>query len=109
MKKYSLFLLVLCLAMPLMAQRGRSLPVPDYSYCGYKASESSIPMVAIKAVVPATKEDATQNIQAALDYVSSLPMNEDGFRGAVLWKKAGIAFPTLCGSRLPAWCCEAAA
>lgn len=87
MKKYSLFLLVLCLAMPLMAQRGRSLPLPDYSYCGYKASESSIPMVEIKAVVPATKEDATQNIQAALDYVSSLPMNEDGFRGAVLLEK----------------------
>ncbi|MEO6230540.1 MAG: DUF6298 domain-containing protein [Ferruginibacter sp.] len=61
--------------------------IPDFSYCGYKASEQSIPTVAVKVVVPVTKGDATLRIQTALDYVSSLPMDANGFRGAVLLQK----------------------
>ncbi|UFH52663.1 DUF6298 domain-containing protein [Spirosoma sp. KNUC1025] len=61
--------------------------IPDFSYCGYKAGEEAIPNVAIKVVVPARKGDATRRIQAALDYVASLPLNSDGFRGAVLLDK----------------------
>ena len=87
MKRYSLLILSLLLSLSVAAQRGRQLPLPDYSYCGYQASEAAIPMLPIKAVVPATDQDATASIQAALDYVASLPLDEQGFRGAVLLEK----------------------
>lgn len=61
--------------------------VPDYSYCGYRASEAAIPDVKVKIVVPLIKGDATSEIQRAIDHVSSLPPDKDGFRGAVLLEK----------------------
>jgi len=61
--------------------------IPDFSYCGYKAGEQTIPDVAIKVKVPFRKGDATRRIQAALDYVATLPIGADGFRGAVLLEK----------------------
>jgi hypothetical protein len=61
--------------------------IPDFSYCGYKASEQPIPTVLVKVVVPVTKGDATLRIQSALDYVASLPVDANGFRGAVLLQK----------------------
>ncbi|MBV4357646.1 DUF6298 domain-containing protein [Pinibacter aurantiacus] len=61
--------------------------VPDFSYCGYMASEKEIPTVAVKVVVPVKAGDATVRIQAALDYVASLPFDNNGFRGAVLLEK----------------------
>lgn len=61
--------------------------IPDFSYCGYKASEQAIPLVDVKVVVPIAKGDATLRIQSALDYVASLPLNANGFRGAVLLQK----------------------
>jgi len=61
--------------------------IPDFSYCGYKASDHSIPSIDIKMVVPPIKGDATLRIQSALDYVGALPLDENGFRGAVLLQK----------------------
>jgi hypothetical protein len=61
--------------------------IPDFSYCGYKASEQPIPTVSVKVIVPVAKGDATLRIQSALDYVASLPLDENGFRGAVLLQK----------------------
>lgn len=61
--------------------------IPDFSYCGYKASEEPIPTIPIKVVVPVTKGDATLRIQSALDHVASLPADANGFRGAVLLQK----------------------
>jgi len=61
--------------------------VPDFSYCGYMASELPIPDVPVKVIVPAMKGDATEKIQSAIDYVSSLPFDKQGFRGAVLLEK----------------------
>jgi hypothetical protein len=58
--------------------------IPDFSFCGYKASEKPIPNVAVKIVVPLSKGNATKRIQAALDCVAALPQDENGFRGAVL-------------------------
>ncbi len=58
--------------------------VPDYSYCGYRASESTIPFIEVKVVVPVVEGDATKRIQSAIDYVASLPLQTDGFKGAVL-------------------------
>jgi hypothetical protein len=61
--------------------------IPDFSYCGYMASEQSIPDVPVRVVVPVTKGDATLPVQAALDYVAGLPADKQGIRGAVLLQK----------------------
>ncbi|WP_297088188.1 DUF6298 domain-containing protein [uncultured Draconibacterium sp.] len=58
--------------------------IPDYSFCGYKASNEKIPQVPVKVVVPAQKADATEAIQKAIDYMASLPVLENGFRGTIL-------------------------
>ena len=49
--------------------------IPDFSYCGYKASEQPIPTIPVRVVVPVAKGDATLRIQSALDHVASLPMD----------------------------------
>lgn len=61
----------------------------DFSFCGYMASEQEIDEVAVKVFVPWQKEDATLIIQRAIDHVGSLPLDENGFRGAV-WLDKGI-------------------
>ncbi|MCD8186230.1 MAG: DUF6298 domain-containing protein, partial [Rikenellaceae bacterium] len=58
--------------------------VPDYSYAGYELSEKKIPLVPNKIFVQSVEGDATELIQSAIDYVSSLPSDASGFRGAVL-------------------------
>ena len=59
----------------------------DFSYCGYKASENSIPNVPVRVTVPEKEGDATIRIQSALDYVASLMPDKEGFRGAILLGK----------------------
>jgi hypothetical protein len=61
--------------------------IPDYSYCGYKASEQEIPTVPVKVVVLVKPGDATSRIQAAINYVSTLSADKNGFRGTVLLNK----------------------
>ncbi|SFE17029.1 hypothetical protein SAMN05518672_104746 [Chitinophaga sp. CF118] len=56
--------------------------IPDFSYCGYMAGEVPIPDVPVRVRVPVMNGDATVRIQAAIDYVSSLPVG-----GAVLLDK----------------------
>ena len=56
----------------------------DFSYCGYKAGAEAVPSVPVRVVVPLLKGDATHRIQSAINYVASLPVDENGFRGAVL-------------------------
>ncbi len=82
-------------SLPLYVERGKIIytpdslgnNIPDFSYCGYKASQQSIPVVEVKVVVPVAKGDATLRIQSALDYVAGLPIDANGFRGAVLLQK----------------------
>ena len=57
--------------------------VPDFSWCGYMAAERSIPLVPARIRVPVIEGDATLRIQSAIDYVASLPVDSNGFRGAV--------------------------
>ncbi|MCH5597786.1 hypothetical protein [Niabella ginsengisoli] len=82
--------------LPVVIERGKVIynadtvtgdRVPDYSYCGYKASNEEIPMVRVKAVVPLVKGDATGTIQSAIDKVAAMPLDKNGFRGAVLLSK----------------------
>ncbi len=61
--------------------------IPDFSYAGYCAAEEEIPFVPVKVRVPVRAGDATAAIQAAIDYVASLPAGADGFKGTVLLEK----------------------
>lgn len=58
--------------------------IPDFSYAGYQGGNTSIPEAQVRIVVPIPEGDATSHIQAAIDYVSQLPRDEQGLRGAVL-------------------------
>lgn len=72
------------------ANRGQSNAVnrlPDFSYAGYRRGGVAIPTIAVKATVSSGAGDDRARIQAAIDKVSSLPVDADGFRGTVLLKK----------------------
>ncbi|WP_291036186.1 DUF6298 domain-containing protein [Dyadobacter sp. 50-39] len=58
--------------------------IVDFSYAGYMAGAQGIPDAPIRVTVPARAGDATARIQAAIDYVGTLPLDENGLRGAVL-------------------------
>lgn len=61
--------------------------IPDFSFCGYRSSNSDIPLVPVVAVVRPMQGDATATIQGAIDYVAALPLQSNGFRGAILIEK----------------------
>lgn len=61
--------------------------IPDFSHAGYQGGGIPLPDVPVRlTVAPVAGEDGTR-IQAALDYVSQLPADTRGFRGAVLLGK----------------------
>ncbi|MET8630015.1 peptidoglycan-binding protein [Kitasatospora sp. NPDC004669] len=59
--------------------------IPDYSYAGYQGGGVALPTnVPVKATVPAPGgQDDTAAVQAAINQVSALPLDANGFRGAV--------------------------
>ncbi len=61
--------------------------IPDFSYAGYMAGNSDIPTASAKVFVAPVPGDNTARIQAAIDYVSALPLDSHGLRGAVLLQK----------------------
>jgi hypothetical protein len=61
--------------------------IPDFSYCGFAGGGVALPAVAAAVTVDPVEGDMTATIQAALDQVAALPLNEAGFRGAVLLKR----------------------
>jgi hypothetical protein len=65
--------------------------IPDFSNCGYGGGGVPILDVPVKATVEPGADDAGARIQAAIDAVSKLPADTDGFRGAVLLKKGKYA------------------
>jgi len=58
--------------------------VPDFSHCGFAGGDRPIPDAPIRIVVPPAQGDSTARIQRAIDYVSRLPLDTSGLRGAVL-------------------------
>ncbi len=63
--------------------------IPDFSNCGYMGGGVAIPLVPVKIVLspdPDSKDDLSR-IQDAIDRVSAMPLDESGFRGAILLKK----------------------
>ena len=81
--RHALPALLLLLTLPLQAEI-KETGFIDFSYCGYHASEDSIPLAEVKAYVECAEGDMSATIQQAIDYVSSLPIGRDGLRGAVL-------------------------
>ncbi len=64
--------------------------IPDFSYVGYRGAEDTpapIPDLPVRVELEPKEGDDTERIQEAIDEVSSLPLDADGFRGAVLLKK----------------------
>lgn len=61
--------------------------VLDFSYCGYRGSDKDIPAVPNKIFVSHQEGDCSTIIQRAINYVSSLTPDKNGFRGAVLLDK----------------------
>jgi hypothetical protein len=66
---------------------GKGNRILDFSGCGYMRSERDIPAVPYAVFVPHRPGDQSDDIQRAIDYVSSLPLNKDGFRGTILLDK----------------------
>jgi hypothetical protein len=60
--------------------------VIDYSHCGFMGGGVAIPDVPVKATIYPRFGDDQERIQAAIDYVSGLEPDENGYRGAVLLK-----------------------
>jgi len=58
--------------------------IMDFSYAGYEGGGVRIPDVPVAVTVHASGADDTAAIQAAIDQVSTLPLDVNGFRGAVL-------------------------
>jgi hypothetical protein len=63
--------------------------IPDFSYAGYKNGEVPIPEVSVVKTIAPIAGDNTAHIQAALDEIAAMPMDENGIRGALLLE-AGI-------------------
>jgi hypothetical protein len=61
--------------------------LPDWSHCGYMGGGAGIPDVPVKVTISPVAGDNGRSIQAAIDYVSQLPFDANGFRGAVLLTK----------------------
>lgn len=55
----------------------------DFSYAGYEAGASLPSVPAVIAVKPSGKDD-TWLLQSAIDHAGTLPVQKNGFRGAVL-------------------------
>lgn len=60
--------------------------ITDFSGVGYMNSEEPIPFVSVVKTVYPVAGDNLQNVQQAIDEVSTYPLDANGFRGAILFK-----------------------
>lgn len=58
--------------------------VPDFSYAGYKNSDTGIPDVPVVLTISAIAGDNTAHLQQAIDQVAAFEPDGNGFRGALL-------------------------
>src|SRR5260370_40292572 len=56
----------------------------DYSYAGYEGGGVKLPVVPVAQTISPVSGDNTSHIQAAINSVSALTPDANGFRGAVL-------------------------
>jgi hypothetical protein len=77
------------LAYRLFANTGESNAVnalPDFSYAGYRGGGVALPSVPVRMTISAQPGDNRPQVQAAIDAVSAMAPDGNGFRGAVLLK-----------------------
>ena len=55
--------------------------IPDFSHAGYKNGEVDIPVLPVVLEISPIQGDNTAHIQSAIDQVSGLTLDENGFRG----------------------------
>lgn len=60
--------------------------IPDFSYTGYKNSNEEIPFVDVVYEILPIEGDNTNHIQEAINIVGVMPIDANGFRGALLLK-----------------------
>ncbi len=60
--------------------------IPDFSFAGYKGGGVVLPVVPVVETLNPISGDAKSLIQSAIDRISLLPLNSNGFRGAILLK-----------------------
>ncbi len=61
--------------------------IPDFSKVGYSSGEREIPVIKVVETIVPVNGDNLKNIQQAINRVADLPMDKNGFRGAILLKK----------------------
>ena len=64
----------------------RSNRIPDFSHAGFAGGGAPIPNVPVRMTLSADGDDDGARIQDALDKLATLPLDEHGFRGALLLK-----------------------
>ena len=60
--------------------------IPDFSGSGYKKGGVKLPFVPVAEIINPITGDAREIIQSAINRVSNLPLDANGFRGAILLK-----------------------
>lgn len=60
--------------------------IPDFSYAGYKGGGVRLPTVPVRETIWPVPGDNTEHVQAAIDRISALPLDANGFRGALVLK-----------------------
>ena len=60
------------------------IKIPDFSRAGYKGGGVPLPTVPVKVTISPVSGDNTSHIQNAIDAVSAMSLDGNGFRGAVL-------------------------
>lgn len=60
--------------------------IPDFSGVGYKNSEADIPEVPVIKTINAAPGDNYSNIQTVINEVAAMPLQANGWRGAILFK-----------------------
>jgi len=59
--------------------------IPDFSAVGYMNSEAPIPTVGVVLTINPVVGDNLTNIQNAINQVAAMPLDANGFRGAILF------------------------
>jgi len=74
------------LTYPPYSEQGDRLP--DFSWCGYRGGGVALPRLPVKVTLePAANGDDAGRIQEAINQVSAMQPDKNGFRGAVLLKR----------------------
>lgn len=63
--------------------------IPDFSGAGFKGGGVEIPFVPVVKTITAIEGDNTSHIQNAINEIATMPLDQNGFRGALLLK-AGL-------------------